>query len=191
MGTVANIYDSGPISPIARIHDNIAIWTENKYLPYRIEWMEGVPASSPWVVDLCFPPPAGPFTALPANGQIAKTAIALFQQNKNELVHFRWEPIDDVEGGLWELGTVNRYSPKGGAARVTPFTGDRDPWLATTTFFILGINKDIQLGCYNPQAVAQFVARFSFFGYRYVLSEQLPDSALNGPITFLPAQGMQ
>lgn len=188
MGTVANLYDSGPISPVARINDNIAVFTEAKYVPYRIKYIEGIPASSPFLVDMCVVANAG--LPIPANGQIAKSVVAVLQMNLLELLHLRWYPIDDVEGGLWQLSNMARFAPRGGQARVSLFTAEFDPWLATATFYIIGRDKDINIGVWNPQAVAQPTARFQFLGYRYILEGPLPDEALRLPITFLPAQGL-
>ena len=185
MSTVANIYDNGPISPIARINDNIACWTEQKYLPYKILWIEGIPQSSPFTIDLVA---LAGVAVIAANGQMQKQVVAVLQMNDKELLHLRWEPIDDVQGGLWQLANQSRYNPRGGQARVDIFTSERDPWLATTTFFILGKDKDINIGAWNPWGVAQPTARFRFWGFRYIL-DPLPASALSQPITYLPTQG--
>ena len=49
---VANIYDNGPISPIARIKDNLAVWTSGKWEAYRIDFIEPIPRStSHWVIS--------------------------------------------------------------------------------------------------------------------------------------------
>jgi hypothetical protein len=187
MSEVANIYDNGPISPIARIQDKVAVWTESKWFPYRIVYIEGIPLSSPFRIDLCMI--SGAYVALAANGQVANTATTVLQMNQNELCHYRWFPLDDVEGGLWELNNMPRYNPKGAQARTSRFTDRYDPYLATTTFWILGNQKDVALGCWNPWGVAQVAARFCFFGYRYILEGPLPAAELNSPITYLPAQG--
>lgn len=186
MSTVANLYDNGPISPIARIQDNIAVWTEKgEYFPFKILFIEGIPESLPFRIDMVQIAGA---TNIPANGVVAKAVVAVLQMNALELLHLRWEPQDDVEGALWQLGNQARYAPRGGAARVSLQTADRDPWLATTTFYILGKDKDVNIGAFNPWGVAQPTARFDFWGYRYILTE-LPKAALLGPITWLPAQG--
>jgi hypothetical protein len=184
---VANIYDNGPISPVARIKDKIAVWTEKKYIPYQIDFIEPIPSSSPYTIDMVT---VGGVNNIPGAGQVAKSVVAVLQTNDKELLHLRWEPVDDVEGAIWQLGNMARFAPRGGQARVSLFTHLRDPWLATTTFFILGRDKDINLGAFNPQAVAQATARFAFWGYRYVLTGPMSDQALSQPITYLPAQGM-
>lgn len=198
MGTVANIYDNGPISPVARVKENIAVWQgETGYVPYKIEWMEPIPASSTFRVDLCVVGNNNtPLAAGPA-GQIAATLLNVLTMNEKELFHLRWYPLDDVEGAVWQLSGSARFSTRGGQARVTLFTRAYDPYLATTTFYVIGQNKDARIGAFNPLAVAQPMCRFQFFGFRYVLTGplSLPKIAdgsttggFAGPITYLPAQ---
>lgn len=180
---VANIYDNGPISPFARIKDNISVWSENQWLHWNINYMEPVPRSSPMMIDMVAQSGA---TQIAANGIIAAIVVPALQMNKEELLHLRWEPIDDVEGVLWELPGHARFNPRGAHARVSLMTGVRDPYLATTTFYILGQNKDMNLEVRNPLPVVQFMARFVFFGYRYLLDELKTEPAHS---TYLPAMG--
>ncbi len=183
MSEVANIYDNGPISPIARIKENLSIWSENKWFHHKIDFVEPVPRSSPMVVEMVV---ASGAVLLPLYGTIAKQLLAILLMNQNELLHLRWEPLDDVEGVLWEQSGQARFSPRGAHARVSLLSGARDPYLATTTFFILGWNKDMRLEVRNPNPVNVFQARFVFFGYRYILTP-LPGEPAN--TTWLPAQG--
>lgn len=181
---VANIYDNGSISPIARIKDNLSIFTENKWRHFNINYIEPLPRSRPMIVEMVT---ASAATTIAANGTIAKQLVAIIQVALNELLHLRWEPLDDVEGVLWELGGQAKFQSRGVQARVTPFTHIRDPYLATTTFWILGgLNLDMNLEVRNPLPVAQPTARFVFFGYRYILD---PLSAEPAQSTYLPAQG--
>lgn len=182
---VAGIYDNGPISPVAKINENLAIFFDKAYRFYRIEFIEGIPESSPFVIDLVA---IANQVNIAAGQNIQKQAIQVLLMNENELLHLRWEPLDDIEGQLWQLPSQSRYSPKGGQATVSPFTRDHDPYLATTTFFILGQNKDPQIGAFNPEAIAQPTARFAFWGYRYILSPL----AVGGSVpmaTYLPIAG--
>jgi len=180
---VANIYDNGPISPVARIKDNLGIWSENKWLWYQIAFIEPVPRSSPFMVDMVAASGAVTFAAY---GTIAKQNIPALLMNDLEMLHLRWEPLDDVEGMLWELSGQSRFSPRGGHARVSLFTGLMDPYLATTTFYIIGKDKEMMLEVRNPNPVALPMARFVFFGYRYILEKLAKEPDLK---TLLPAQG--
>ena len=183
---VANIYDNGPISPIARIEDNLTIWSENKWLSYKIAFIEPIPRSSPTVVEMVT---ASGALTIAANGTIAKRLVGILQVSSDELIHLRWEPLDDVEGVLWQLPGQARFSPRGMHARVSKFTSQRDPNLATTTFWVLGgvTAKDVNIEVRNPNPVAVPLARFVFFGFRYVLESINGKPA--GATTYLPAQG--
>jgi hypothetical protein len=186
---VASIYDNGPVSPVAKVGENLAVWRDQSYYPYKIEWMEGIPRSSPFVIDMVATSGA---VTIPAGGQTQKSISTVLQMYPDELLHLRWEPIDDVEGLLWELNNQARNATKGGQARTGPFTSLRDPWLATTTFWILGQNRDCSIGAFNPWAIAQPTARFAFWGFRYILRELRGiegSTAMKGPITYLPVQG--
>lgn len=180
---VANIYDNGPISPIAKIKQNLSIWSENKWMNYQILFIEPVPRCAAFTVDMVALAAVG---AMPANGLIAKRLIAFLQMNKDELLHLRFQPVDDIECRLWELAEFARFNPRGAHARVSRFTELGDPYLGTTTFWILGPNKDMQLEVLNPNPVVMPVARVVFWGYRYILQ---PLGTEPKDTTYLPAQG--
>lgn len=181
---VANIYDNGPISPICRIKDNLAIWSELKWMPFLVEYIEPIPRSRPFVVDTIA---LANLLAIPANGTVPTQLVPALQMASNELLHARWEPLDDVEGLLFELAQMARFAARGGQARVSLFTKLYDPWLATTTFWVLGgERKDAQFQTINPHPVPVYLARFAFFGYRYIL---LPLATMPQNVTYLPAQG--
>lgn len=182
---VANIYDNGPISPIAKIKENLSVWSENRWMNYRIAFIEPIPRCTTFTIDMVAA--AGALT-IAANGTIAKRLVNFLLMNKDELLHLRWEPVDDVEGELWELAEMARFNPRGGHARVSRLTSVRDPYLATSTFWILGPNKDIQIAVFNLNPIALPLARVAFWGYRYMLVP-LPDGQLPTS-TYLPAQGM-
>lgn len=193
MSQVANIYDNGPISPIAKIKENLSILTSGRWTHYRIEYMEGIPWSNQSTVEMVT---ASGATTIAANGTIAKQVIAFLQLADLELLHLRWQPLDDMEGVLWEQSSQGRFAARSIHARVDLLTDTRDPWLAGTTFFILGRNRDMNLEVRNPTGVAQALARFIFFGYRYVLtpldaatSKRIEDGNLSS--TYLPAEGKQ
>ena len=180
---VANIYDNGPISPIAKIKENLAVWTNQVWEHFNIEFIEPIPRSSPTVIEMVV---ASGATTILANGQIAKQIVALLQLADMEFLHLRWEPLDDMEGVLWEQASRGRYASRSVHARVNRFTGARDPYLATTTFWILGQNRDMNLEVRNPNPVAMPQARFVFFGYRYILKRLTAQPAVT---TWVPAEG--
>jgi hypothetical protein len=191
MSEVGNIYDNGPISPIAKIKENLSIWTNQQWSHYRIDFIEGMPRSSPMMVEMVT---ATGNTSIAANGTIAKALVAILSLAELDFVHLRWEPLDDMEGVLWEQASKGRYVTRGTQARVTRFSSVQDPWLATTTFCILGMNRDMQLEVRNPNPVIMPQARFVFWGYRYVLSALTKDEgaeiqAGRRATTWVPAEG--
>lgn len=184
MPMISGIYDGGVIAPVAKIKENLSIWTVGQWSHYQIEYIEGLPWSSPMTVEMVT---ASGATTIAANGTIAKQVVAILQLADHELMHLRWQPIDDMEGVLWEQSSQGRFVARAVHARVDLLTAVRDPYLATTTFFILGRNRDMNLEVRNPAPVARALARFAFFGYRYVLK---PISQTPTHTTYLPAEGM-
>ena len=183
MPLLSGIYDSGPIQPIAKIKENLSIWTNQLWEHYNIEYIEPIPRSSPTIVEMVT---ASGAVTIAANGMIAKQVVAILQLADDEFFHLRWEPIDDMEGVLWEQASKGRYAARSVHARVNRFTGLRDPYLATTTFWILGRNRDMNLEVQNPNPVALPQARFVFFGYRYILARLSTPPSVT---TWVPAEG--
>ena len=99
MAEVGNLYDSGPISPVAKIKENLSIWTSGQWSHYRIDYIEGLPRSSPMLVEMVT---ASANTTIAANGTIGQLLVNALQLTAKEFMHLRWEPIDDMEGVLWE-----------------------------------------------------------------------------------------
>lgn len=202
---VANLYDSGPISPICKPRENLSVWTLGRYSHYNVQFIEPIPRSSPTVAEMVTLSGA---TILAAAGTIARQVVAILQVPEFEFLHLRWFPLDDVEGILWEQHGTARFTTSSVHARVSQFTPEFDPYLATTTFWILGRLRDMNLEVRNLSAIYPTpVARFAFFGFRYILTA-LPEKApsaedrvkleqgdletvkrLIGNTTWLPAEG--
>jgi len=191
MAANSGIYDNGPISPVAQIKQNLSVWTLGHWAHYRIEFIEPMPWSSTMVVDMVV---ASGNVTVAANGAIAQRLVNILQLNELNLLQLRWQPLDDVQGILWEQAGTGRNVTRGVQARVDLMTASRDPNLATTTFFILGKDRDMQLEVRNPLPVAQALARFVFFGFRYVLTplDKVAVQGIEGgrvQSTWLPAEG--
>ena len=111
---VANIYDNGPISPVARIMENLAILTEGQYRFFNIYDIEGYPRSRPLMVDMVALNNAA---NIPAYTQLTAQLVRALQPGGNdkmkEFLHLRWEPLDDVEGFLFEPANQGRLSAAG------------------------------------------------------------------------------
>lgn len=183
---IDNLYENGPITPVCQIKEHLAIWTEGgTYKGFQVDWIEPVPRSSTFIIDLVTLLGTGPLGAgLTIQGQL----VQALRVNSNELAHYRWFAIDDIEGQLWELPNMARFNPRGGQAGVNLFTPQYDPWLATTTFWVLGApgDKDARIGCTNISGAVLPQARLGFFGFRYILN---PETIINANARYLPAQG--
>ena len=182
---VDNLYDNGPISVIAQIKEHLAIWSENHWMGFQVEYIEPKPRSSAFIVDLIAEAGVG---FLAPTATIAGQLLPILQVNANELAHERFFVIDDIEGQLWQLSNMARFAPRGGHAGVNLFTPLYDPWLATTTFWVLGGlgDKDARIGCTNLGGAILGQARLGFFGYRYILQ---PEAQIHPNARYLPAQG--
>jgi hypothetical protein len=185
MNIIDNLYSQGPMSPVCQIKEHLAIWTETIYKGFQVDWIEPIPRSSAFIIDLVALQGTGP---LAPNLTIAGRLVTALQVNANELAHYRWFAIDDIEGQLWELANMARFNPRGGQAGVNLLSSVYDPWLASTTFWVLGGpgDKDARIGCTNISGAALPQARLGFFGFRYILT---PDAQLNPNARYLPAQG--
>jgi len=172
MSEVANIYDNGPLSLIARIKDTISVYTAKKWSHFQIAFAEPWPRSSPLRVDVVALAGA---TTIAANTNIAKRLAPILQVTDDEMLCVRMEPLDDVECVVWEQSGVGRFVSRNTQARVDMATCLRDPYLASTTFFIMGHQRDMNLEVVNPNPVALNQARVQFRGFRYVLDEITPD----------------
>ena len=191
MPETSGIYDSGPIVPVCKIMENLAVLSGGDYHFFQVLFVEPLPRSSPMIADMVqiVQGAAGPGIA--AGGILNQTLIPYLRINKgvtiSELLHLRFEPIDDVECLLWETASVGRFATNFVRARVSRFTAARDPFLSSSTIFIMGQDNDINIGVANPNAVLVPQARVAFWGYRYHLGEELKAKPAN--VTYVVAEG--
>ena len=183
MPMLSGIYDSQVIQPIVKIRENLAIWSVSKWQHYRVENIEPLPRGSPMLVEMVV---ASGATTIAAYGTIAKRVVLILQPRELEFLHLRWEPIDDVEGVLWEQAGTGKFAARQVHARVSRDTVVRDPYLVTSTFWVLGRDREMNLEVRNPNPVAIPQARFVFWGYRYMLSVLSTAPAVT---TYVPAEG--
>jgi len=173
------------MAPVCQIKEHLAIWSDKEWLGFQVDFIEPVPRSSAYVVDLIAIAAAAP---LAPGAAIAGQLLPILQVGSNELVHNRWYVIDDIEGQLWQLSRMARFNPRGGQAGVTLLTPVYDPWLATTTFWVLGGlgDRDAMVGCTNISGAIIPQARLGFFGYRYILKAEV---RVHPNARYLPAMG--
>lgn len=185
MNSIDNLYSSGPMAPVCQIQEHLAIYTEQRWKGYVVNFIEPQPRSSNFIVDLIASAGVAP---LAAGGQVVSQLLQAIQVNEGELCHFRFFVIDDIEAQLWQLANMARFAPRGGQAGVNRFTPFYDPWLATTTFWVLGGlgDKDARIGCTNLSGAVIPRARVGFYGFRYTLTEE---KTTHPNARYLPAQG--
>ncbi|MDD5539704.1 MAG: hypothetical protein PHG61_03330 [Candidatus Marinimicrobia bacterium] len=174
MPLLSGIYDSNRIQPIVKIKQNLSIWTLGKWQHYVCLYQNAIvpgPASTVEMVSI------SGATAIAANGTIQKQLVQTLQLNDYEFLHVRFEPLDNVEGLIWELAGQQVNGSRRIHSRVDRYTKYWDPTFASTTFFILGLNRDMNLEVRNPMGYALYQARFIFWGNRMILE---PHPAYNG-----------
>lgn len=176
MPHLSGIYDSAPIQPIVRIKENMAIWTIGKWQFYTAEYIEPIPPGPATIVDMVT---VAGVTTIAAGGTIAKRVVPVLQLNSGEMLQLRWEPLDYVEGVLWELAGQGRFASRNIHARTDPDTHLRDPYLSTTQFWIIELNRDMNLEARNPLGYAIPAARFIFWGIRYLVESLDIDEAIS------------
>ena len=187
MNFIDNLYSSGPMSPVCQIKEHLAVYTEQRWVGYQVEFIEPQPRSSTFIVDLIALAGVGP---LAPNGQVVGQLTTAIQVNDGELCHYRMFAIDDIEVQLWQLSNMARFAPRGGQAGINLFTPFYDQWLASSTFFVLGGlgDKDARIGCTNISGAIIPRARLGFFGYRYIITKS-KDEKPHPNARYLPAQG--
>ncbi len=99
MPLVSGINDSYIIQAVAKIKENLAIWTGGKWRHYRIDFLETLPPGPANVIDMVA---NAAQTQIAAGAIIQKRGIPFLQLGSTEMAQLRWEPLDDVEGLLWE-----------------------------------------------------------------------------------------
>lgn len=161
-------YDSYYIQPIARIREYISLYTNAKWHHYMVDYQNPIPPTPASIVEMVT---AAGITSLGAGLAIAKRVVTILQLSDNELLHLRWRPLDYVEGLLYEIAGSQHLNATNIHSRVDPFVGDLDPTWASTTFWILGRQRDMNLEVRNPTQYATPTARFQFWGNRAYLTE--------------------
>lgn len=197
MQGATGIYSNEYIQPVCKIKENMSVWTGGKWHHYHAEMIEPFPAGPDNQIDMIGLAGA---TVLAANATLAKQVVAALQLNLGEMLHLRWAPIDFVEGRLWEQSGQTKFATARTHPRVDPFTVNYDPYFISTTFWILGSNRDMNLEVINPLAVAIPAARFQFWGLRYILTEYEKLAGVGdvkevqaaiGPTVWIPAEYRQ
>jgi len=171
-------YSPHPISPIALVGQNLGVYTEHNVEFFKIDFIEGLPPGSQTLIDL------GPCAA---GAQLNAAILTNLQLRENDFIHLRWKVLDDFEATLWLVSGIPRFNIRQITQRITLFTPQNDPYLNTTTFFVLGPNKDPFLQVNNPNpAYALTQTRAIFWGFKYILKPLTEEPA---DWTYVPAEG--
>lgn len=147
MPQISGIYDSAYIQPVAKIKEYLGIRTGGRYKYYLIDDNEPIPPGPASTVDAVAN--AG-LTNIPAGGTSNKALVQILQLASTELLHLRFCALDPLEGVIWEQPGQAKFNTRFIHARVDQWTPLLDPQFATTTFFIIGLNRDMNLEVRNP-----------------------------------------
>ncbi len=162
---LSGIYDSGPMQPVFRIKDTVAVLSQNKYVFKIIDYQEPYPASAQTVVDMLAIAPAATSIAA-SGGTVPKRVALILQLNGDEFIHMRFRPVDNVQGVLWQPSGTGKLNAANIHCRVDKTTEKVDPHWASTTFFVLGDKEDVNIETFNPMGYVLPAARFQFWGDR-------------------------
>lgn len=162
-------YKAGPIEPIVVPGEIVGIWVNKVYLFYQVEFIEGLPESDPIQIDL------GGIAAAAGGvpGQTAPAQLALLEMPDQEFGQFRMRVIDDIVARLYQGRADQRHKLNNAVADVSRFTNKKDPCGHTTEFYVYQNNNDAFLQGFNQTDYATTIARVNFYGFRYVLSDQI------------------
>ena len=153
----------GPTAPLALPNQLIGIWLRTEWQCYRIEHLEPIPRSHPFIKDL---------GNIALNSTSGKTEITELQQRLSppEAFQLRFYPLDDIRVTLYIGSADTRFMTVKGTATVDLFTRLIDPDLHSTEVVIL-TNSNPFLDAANPGDYALVKSRVAFFGYRYSLAK--------------------
>ena len=144
-----------------RIKQNLAVWSQQSWQYFNVDYIEGIMPSSPTVIDR---------GAAVANATIAAAEIALLDVDVNELMQIRWAPLDDVEGVLWLTRSQAKGATRGVHSRTSKGLSAFDPLYETTEFNILGRDRNAFIEVRNLGDYGLAQARFVFWGWKYILT---------------------
>jgi hypothetical protein len=171
-------YNSVNFPTSLKQEQNLALWLRGGYKYFVVNFIEGIPEDQRTMQDL---------GAIAANGQTNLTQITVANMNDNEIGEFRFRPLDDVALEAYLPNAQGRFVINAALSRVSLFTGVSDRDWAITTVVVYGNDRSLSLVAYNPTDYAIPKARVQFWGYRYILSQEIEDQQR---IQQMKAQGL-
>lgn len=159
-------YKPGPIERVVLPGEIVGLWVNRSYLFYQVEFIEPLPESDPIQIDL---------GAIVAGGQSAITTLTLLEMPDREFGQFRMRVLDDFTALLFQGRADQRHKLNNAVATCSRFTDKHDPCGHTTEFFVYENNNDAFLQGNNQTDYALTIARVNFYGFRYVLSDEIKE----------------
>tara|TARA_Y100000310_G_C20527844_1_gene736959 strand:- start:137 stop:766 length:630 start_codon:yes stop_codon:yes gene_type:complete len=204
---IARVYDPGIIQPVAEWGHNIGVFLQDDWLFFRVDHVEGLPASRQLTQDL---------GSVNNNANSGETEITVARAQDGNLLHVRCLPLDNVEIDVFHgRSTGGRHTTYSAKARIYPQLINVDPFAASSTLFVFGNQRPIYAVAYNESGYNLAQSRVKFWGYRYRL-DPLPGSVTHalrksisgiamekseeemlhprgpyGKVTLIPAQGRE
>ena len=148
--------------PIAKMGENLLVWSGNAWHGYVIDYQEHLPLASPSIID---------FGAVAASGTVASSLVASLQLELGYLIQMWMKPLDDIEIVLWLVQGQQRFRIRDTGFRVSIFTGIDDPHWLTTEFAAIGTIHDPYLEIRNPSAYALATSLIAFWGNKYIIKK--------------------
>jgi len=166
--SVARVYDSGPVTPVVLVGENLGVLVQGDYLFFHCAHVEGLPASRQLVQDL---------GAVANAASSAVTELTNFRAQSGNMLHLRLMSLDGCEFDLFHgRATGGRHTTFSTKARIWP-QSNSDPWHSASTIFVIGSERSLWAAAYNNSGYNLGQTRIAAWGYRYVL-DPFP-----GPVT--------
>ena len=164
--SVARVYDPGQIQPVVETGQNLGVLVQGDWLFFRVDHVEGLPASRQTTQDL------GAVNDAASTGE---TEITVVRAQDGNLLHVRLFPMDDVELDVFHgRSTGGRHTTYSTKARISPASANTDPHFSATTSFVFGKDRPMYINGYNETGYNLGQARVRFFGFRYRLDPLPP-----------------
>ena len=201
--SVARVYDPAMIQPVVETGQNLGVLVQGDWLFFRVDHVEGVPASRQTTQDL------GSVNDAASTGE---TEITVVRAQDGNLLHIRMFPLDDVELDVFHgRSTGGRHTTYSTKARISAASANADPHFSISTTFVFGKDRPMYINAYNESGYALGQSRVRFFGYRYRLDPLPPlvgsalrkhirgielepgevDMIRNMKVTLVPAEGRE
>ena len=163
-----------PYKPIAKMGENLLVWSQGNWHGYTIAYHERLPLASPSIVD---------FGAVAASGTVNSSLVNSLQLASGYLIQMWMKPLDDLEIVLWLQRGTQKFQIRDTGFRVSLLSGIDDPQWLSTEFAAIGTIHDPYIEIRNPSAYALVTSLVAFWGNKYLVTkadEALEAAMLSG-----------